>query len=308
MVILTISTADFIQAQPSFTLLKATELASFQTVSALEYYDKTLMAVGNNATRILLLNSDHKILDSLSLFNYPNQTDIANIGTGIQATAVIDLNGKPALLIMGSGERRSDKSDVWIFPLTSRSHSQVYSPSFAIPDFFKRLKKSGIPFINIDGAAQVSDRIVLANAANKQNNENHFIITEFDFWTKGATADIHTMSVNNPSLPYSISGLEYDANKDFLLFSAVGLPINNQQDGTKKGYVGFIQSASTKLKGFNISPDYLLDLDASIPILAGKNVQSICLENTKDARVSVIHLCAIDDKGKCFVYKIAINW
>jgi hypothetical protein len=288
-------------AQPVITLQKATKLPFFQSITALEYFDRSIMAIGNDATRIFMLNENHDVLDSLSLFEYPQQLNKPLGHAGIQATAIVTVANNPALLIMGSGEQRTDKSDIWLFPLRGKSYSELYTPALSIADFFKRIKRMGIDNIAIEGAAEVKGNIVLANAASANSKKNHLILTEFDFWEKGAITNIIVSELQLPAgKDIRVTGLEFDAKEDLLMFSASS--INNSNS-----FVGIIQKASKKLQQPAISVNYLLSLQEKIPELEGKKLQSICLGKTNNPGEIILHVCAIDSQKQCYVYRLSMK-
>jgi len=294
-------TSNLLIAQPVITLQKATQLPFFQSITALEYFDRSIMAIGNDATRIFVLNENHEVLDSLSLFDYPKKIGKPLGNAGIQATAIVTVANNPALLIMGSGEQRTDKSDIWLFPLKGKTYSELYTPALTIPDFFKRIRKMGVAQVSIEGAAEVNGRIVLANAAATTNDINHFIVTEFDFWAKGAMADITVIELKvPPAKNIRVTGLEFDAKEDLLLFSASS--INNSN-----GYIGIIQQASKKMKQPTIATNYLLSLHDKVPALNGQKLQSICLGKSTIPGEIILHVCAIDANSQCFVYKLSMK-
>lgn len=259
------------------------------------------MAIGNDATRIYILNDQHEVLDSLSLFDYPKKVDKPLGDAGIQATAIVTLAGTPALLIMGSGQQRTDKSDIWLFPLKGKSYSEVYTPALTIPDFFKQMKRKGIGYIDIEGAAEVNQHIVLANAASEKNKLNHFVVTEFDFWAKGATASLQVIALQNTGItPLRVTGLEFVIPEDLLLFSASSF--DKQQS-----FIGLIEHATKRLKAPQIIPDYVLPLQSTIPELSGKKLQSICLGQSSQPGEIIIHVCALDDNDDCYIYKLLMK-
>lgn len=300
-------TSSTVWAQPKLSVQKITVLPYFHSISALEYHDKTIMAIGNDATRILLLSEDHSILDSIALFDYLNKPQEKNTNSnGIRATAVVTVANTPTLLIMGSGENRMDKSDIWLFPLKGKSYSELYTPAINIPDFYKRMRRLGITQINIDGAAEIKDHILLANAATAANSNNHFVLTEFDFWTKGATADLRIIKLNSDvKQPIRVSGLEYDVAEDLLLFSASSIPTSSNE--SVESYIGLIENISSKLKQPSIRPDYLLPIYDIMPDMKGKQLQSICLGKQKNSGETIIHVCGIDANNSCYVYRFGMR-
>lgn len=306
--ILMLLTSSFLQAQPKLQLLQSTPLPYFRNLTALEYHDKTVMAIGNDATRIMLLNRQHTMLDTLQLFDYKSKPDKGLAPGGIQATAVVTLENKPVLLIMGSGQPRADKSDIWLFPLQSRHFSEVYIPSFAIPDFFKRMRKAGVKDINIEGAAAIGKRMVLANSANAKSSDNFLVVTEFDFWTNSWQVDLHLSKLELDGSGMTVSGLEYDKQQDVLLFSATTVA-HSKADSKVQPQLGVVLNASRRINQRSIRPDYLFNVAQAIPEVVNQTLQSICLEDDQAEKGgSILHLCASDPAGKCYIYKLSVKW
>lgn len=286
------------------TIEKITPLpASLSPVSAIEHFNKTLMVIGNNATHILLLNNEHKILDSLSLFDYLDAAEMKNLKSSMQATAIIRVESQPLLLIMGSGKPSKDKSDIWLLPLNSKNYSKIYLPTYAIPDFYSRLKKAGIATINIDGSAQLGNRILLANAGTGKK-PNQLINTEFDFWNKGISADFKIIDLTIPDDNLLVSGLEYDNANDMLFFSAT--PKENKNNTAP--YIGYIFEASKKILQKEIKPDGWLSLAQLNQALALQSIQSVCVEQEANKGKTRLHICVNDKSGLGFVAKMEITW
>lgn len=301
-------TSSHTTAQPKLQLLQSTPLPYFRNLTALEYHDKTVMAIGNDATRIMLLSRQHKMLDTLQLFDYKSKPGKGLAPGGIQATAVVALEDKPVLLIMGSGQPRADKSDIWLFPLQSRHFSEVYIPSFAIPEFFKRIQKAGVKDINIEGAAAIGKRMVLANSATTTSNENILVVTEFDFWTNSWQVDLHLSKLELEEPGMSVSGLEYDKQQDVLLFTATAAA-HSKADAGVQPKIGVVLEASRRINQRIIRPDYLFNLAHAIPEVGNQTLQSICLEDDQTEKGgSILHLCASDPAGKCYIYKLSVKW
>ena len=286
------------------TIEKITPLPkSLYPVSAIEHFNKTLMVIGNNATHILLLNTDHKILDSLSLFDYLDTKELKDLQSGMQATAVIKIESYNVLLILGSGQPKDYKTDVWLLPFKSKNYSKIFQSTYAIPDFYKRLKKAGVASINIDGATQLGNRILLANAGTGKN-PNQLINTEFDFWNKGVTADFNLINLTLPDNSLLVSGLEYDDGNDMLIFSAT--PKENKNNSAP--YIGCLFEASKKIKQKEIKPDAWLNLTQLSEQLAIQSMQSVCVEQQATKGKTRLHLCVNDKEGKAFVAKMEITW
>jgi hypothetical protein len=286
------------------TIEKITPLpASLAPVSAIEHFNKTLMVIGNNATHILLLNNEHKILDSLSLFDYLDAAEMQDLKSSMQATAIIRVESQPLLLIMGSGKPSKDKSDIWLLPLNSKNYSKIYQPTYAIPDFYTRLKRAGIASINIDGSAQLGNRILLANAGTGKK-PNQLINTEFDFWNKGISADFKIIDLTMPHDNLMISGLEYDNANDMLIFSAT--PKDNKNNTVAS--IGYIFEASKKMQQKEIKPDGFLSLAQLNNQLTLHSMQSVCVEQEDTKGTTRLHICVNDQSGLGFVAKIGITW
>jgi hypothetical protein len=301
-------TSSLTTAQPKLQLLQSTPLPYFRNLTALEYYDKTIMAIGNDATRIMLLNRQHTMLDTLQLFDYKSKPDKGLAPGGIQATAVVTLENKPFLLIMGSGQPRADKSDIWLFPLQSRHFSEVYIPSFAIPDFFQRMRKAGVKDINIEGAAAIGNRMVLANSANAKSRDNFLVVTEFDFWTNSWQVDLHLSKLELGRPGMKVSGLEYDKHQDVLLFSATTVA-HSKANSKVQPQLGVVLNASRRIHQRSIRPDYLLNVAQAISEVGNQTLESICLEDDQTEKSgSILHLCASDAAGKCYIYKLNVKW
>jgi hypothetical protein len=89
---------------------------------------------------------------------------------------LINVNGKPHLLVLGSASGEQRKK-VILMPLESLNTHKPCFREYYDGEFVKRLVRNGIFEVNIEGATAIGNYLVLANRGNNSNQTNHLIIT-----------------------------------------------------------------------------------------------------------------------------------
>jgi hypothetical protein len=164
------------------SLLDFKKLENFPSASGIEFYDDRIYVVGDDAKDLLVLNKKWNKPGVIHLFDSDDERISKQQKADLEASAVIHLNKKPFLLLLGSGSTDARNHAVLL---------NLQNYKFEVLDlsiFYDRLKKSGIAELNIEGASAMSGELVLSNRANKSNPDNILIVTSL---TSGKNRQMH---------------------------------------------------------------------------------------------------------------------
>ncbi len=283
-------------------LIKSASISYFPSGSTIEIFDDVLYIVGDDASEILLLDKDYNTLNKSE-----DRPEIKRISKDekidLEASTIIHREGKPFLLIVGSGSKENREKLVML-PLPYSKNS--------LPDtidntaFIKQLIETEIDEVNLEGVASTKEAIIFANRANIKNPINHLIFTASSFPDTAASSSaiIRKLILPNNKTIAGISGLAYDAGNDLLLFTASTEATESTYDDGEIGdsYIGYIKNISTQNKE-EIVPDGFINLSKSDKSFKGEKIESVCIESVIGNNY-VLHLVSDNDKGATRLFKI----
>jgi hypothetical protein len=291
------------------TLLRLLLLSDYPSGSAISYYDGQLFVVGDDAGKLLVLDSNYTEVNAITLFDYQGKRIPKAQKADLETASIVTINGKDNLLILGSAATSERERGVLLpLPLSEQPPKHI---SFST--FTNRLKTLGIPELNIEGSAVVNDHIVLTNRGNETNAVNHLIVTPSNFWTSQEDVAI---SLHKLVIPFDlpafagVSELCYIPEKDILLVVLSSEATANAYDDGMIGdsYVGWISHASRRINAHDITLDGIINLSEADPAFKGEKIEGICLASV-DGKECLLHLVADNDQGqsKLFYVRLAIE-
>jgi hypothetical protein len=299
---------------PKIQLLKSFLLHEFPSGSSITYRNERFYVIGDDATHILVLDSEYQKLDSIHLFDYAGKRIPKADKTDLEGSVVLTVGGEDHLLIVGSASRKNRKRIILI-PFTSsglnlNSHNSSFYKTKA---FVKRIKADDIEEINLEAVCLVGKHLILGNRGNRSQQENHLIVTDPDFWEHQDDATLITLKLLLPEMHakelLGISELCYLSAMDLLLITLTSEATDNSYDDGAIGnsHLGWIRNASTKLKDKNITVDGIVDLGAVDPIFKNEKIEGICAEIITSADAT-LHLISDNDSGESRLFKISVVW
>jgi hypothetical protein len=288
-------------------LLDDTLLNKFPSGSGIEFFENRLYLAGDDASELLVMNKRWKEKERVMLFASAEERIPKKKKADLEASTIIFIDNAPHLLLLGSGSREPRNKAI-LFNLSSKEINII-----DIGLFYQRLANSGIPDLNIEGAALVNNMLVLANRGNKSNPSNHLVVTDPFFWRQQETAPIRLHLLNFEPYKGSIglSGLCYAPDHEQLWFTTSMEDTNNSYDDGKIGnsYLGMVENIVRKLGRPNerLTINELVDLPATDKNFTGYKIESLCMQSEKDHNIKM-HLVADNDTGKSHLFKIQLKW
>jgi hypothetical protein len=273
-------------------------LTDYPSASAVEYLDSKLYVMGDDATQLMVLDTNFNAVDSILLFNYPDRRIPKNIKHDIESMMLSDDGRK--LILIGSGSLSPFRDTVVLINLNDKSIERK-----SISDFYTLAKTKGLKEINIEGATlRNSGFILMANRGHLGWPKNYFLFST-RLEADSINMDIDSVDINNDSSFNGISGLAYSNRNDALVITASTEQTSSVfEDGTiGKSYIWIIK----KLHSVNkFKPDIIFDLETIDPIFKGQKIESVTILNeTKDMLRLV--LVADNDNGSSTIFKLSIK-
>lgn len=287
-------------------LLKFTEIENYPSGSAIEFHEGEIYLAGDDARDILVMNRKWKQRRLIPLIRSAKKRLPKKAKLDLEAMSLIPVADQPHLLILGSGSG-PPRNRAILVNLKDHAVSMI-----DVAPFYERLENSGVPALNIEGAATVGERLVLANRGNKSQPVNHLIITSADFFNRQDTAPLQVIRVEMPSTGESsrISGLAYSARHDCLLCTLSTEDTGNAIDDglIGKSYLGRIDNFLQQIGPENtvLKLNELLDLTEADKAFCGYKIESVCIQSEKN-RSMKIHLPADNDTGVSYLFKARLE-
>jgi hypothetical protein len=281
-------------------------LNDYPSASAIAYFDNKVYMMGDDASHLLITDTDFKVLDTITFFNSATKRIPKLTKQDPEAATIMVVNKIPMLLLVGSGSLAPLRSYCWIINLITKEKSTV-----SLDTFYKRLQAAGIKDLNIEGVATIPGGFVLSSRGNKAYQKNHLIFTTPDFWLDQTNAGISIakVGVNKDTVMFNgISGLEYSPLTDRLLLTvSTENTYTTLEDGDiGKSYIWVINDISKKREYSGINPSRIIDLETIDSRFINQKIESICIISESKKQTNLI-LVADDDKGGSSMFKVELK-
>lgn len=280
-------------------LLKTTYLPNYSSASSIDYFNGRLYVIGDDAPNMMILDTQHNVLDSLQLSNTKQRRISKAEKADLESSFITSRTGKTFLYAVSSFSTPK-RNKVLILELKKNNKAVLYK---TITTF---LNKYGLAEINVEGAAIIGSKVILSNRANTTNKLNYLLVTGIT--EKGIqNKSFKKIAVRLPpgKTVTGISGLHYVKEKDILLFTASTEDTPNAYtDGAiGESYIGYIAGISSKLNSNTVSPDQFIALSGFLQQRTPQKIESITAEEGGKDQL-IIHLAADNDDGSSTLYKM----
>lgn len=275
---------------------------SYPSASSIEYYDGKLYLMGDDATKLLVLDTNLNIVDSIPIISYPENRIPKDIKPDLEASA---LNGDN-LFLFGSGSISPYRNFGWRHNLKTKDNDSI-----TLEPLFIKAKGLGIEQINIEGACLVSGKLLFMNRGNKGYPHNHLIIIDEKILNNDSSFQISVIPLaaqKNIASFKGISGLCYARESDQLIMTVSTEDTkNNYEDGTiGKSYLWIINDISTKITDKALGSKRVIDLEYFDSRFKGQKIESATVIKETD-KLIYLALVADNDDGGSTVFKMSIT-
>lgn len=286
-------------------LLDHRELKDFPSGSGIEYVDGNVYIVGDDAANVLVTNKRWNARHTIKLFDSDQKRISKKNKADLEATTALYLDNENYLLVMGSGAAEPRNKGI----LVNLKNEKV--KSFDTSVFYERIKKKGVTDLNIEGAVQVHEFLVLCNRANNTHPQNTLIITSPDFFRRQEDAQIDLLDIDFSAYEgaIGISGLTYSYVHDQLIFTT---SVEDTADSYNDGpigisYLGIVENGYRKIWRHKMKVNELIDLPGTHSEFKGHKVESVCIQSERNRSIKM-HMVADDDTGESFLFKVRLRF
>lgn len=269
--------------------LSSKKLESYPSGSTLSVYKDQVYIMGDDASSLIILDTNLKVIDSIPLFGNDRIRIEKAKKADIESSEWLQRNGKTQLWLFGSGSLSPQRDSAFCFDPATRKTERV-----DLADFYEQIKQLGIKELNIEAATLIDTRLVFGNRGNLKNKENYLVFTSAESFP--AAKELSLILLEMPENA-GISGMTYLAEEDVLLITASEENTSSAYDDGEIGesYLGIINQASEKLSCKKLSMDIWIKLSALHPDLSGQKIESVCTFGS--GKNQKLLLVSDDDKG-----------
>lgn len=279
------------------------KIENFPSASGIEYANNRLYIIGDDATQMLVLDTNFQVTDSIPLLQSGERRLPKATKPDLEAITLLPDN---KLLVLGSGSLSPYRNKAWMVDPISKKID-----SLNLGTFYETLSVSGLPEINIEGLCTIPGYFILANRGNVSYPKNHLIVASKPFWISQQESPITLIRLGNntDSIFFKgVSGLSYSEKSDKLLvtISTEDTKSNYDDGAIGKSYLWIIDNFSAKIKWAAINPDKILELEKIDNRFQGQKIESVCItEETK----SLLHLVLVadNDDGSSTLFKMIVE-
>lgn len=283
-------------------LIEYKSLPDFPSASAIEFYNNKLYLLGDDATFLLVLDSNYQPFDSISYISDKVYRLSKNIKPDIESVTILLNNDQPHLFALSSFSTET-RNKLFYFPLAEKDSFLKMEMNLT------KQQRTALPGLNIEGLAWVNSRFVLANRANKTFRTNKLLISnnstnQTKIFPPSGIIDF----VLDSETVIGVSGLYYHPDTDIMFFSASEEDTPSAiEDGTiNDSYLGWILNFSDKMDNKSIKPNQMLKLSAVNKKFTKQKIESVCVESFKDNEF-ILHLVSDNDTGTSGLFKIKLK-
>jgi hypothetical protein len=284
-------------------LKEVKKLPAYPSASAIEYAKGSYYIMGDDATHLLVLDSNFVTTDSIPVFPFPEKRIPKNSKPDIEAMTWVSPG---QLLLAGSGSLDTIRNQAVLFNNKDRQLTFL-----RLDTFYHRLKQNGLPELNIEGICSIPGNIILSNRGHKGSPQNHLIFTSRNFWEQQTQSPIAVIRIGtNPDSTVfnGVSGMTYVSGGDKLILTISTEDTRSvYEDGAiGKSYLWIVDNISSKKKWSCINPDRIIDLDATDSRFKGQKVESVTLLKETSHFIQLT-IAADNDDGSSTLFRLDVS-
>jgi hypothetical protein len=282
------------------------EIRNFPSASGIEYLNKQLYVVGDDATHLIVLDTNFTTRDSIILYPYSGKRIDKATKPDLEAISSVRSEQRNKLFAIGSGSLAPYRNQGWLIDPFRNA-----ADSFRMDSFYLRLRQLGLKEINIEGMASIPGTVLFSNRGNKAWPHNHIIVTTPRFWEFQGNTSISLINcgTNSDTSTFAgISGMGYAATSDWLFLTASTEDTRSStEDGAiGKSYLWIIKSIVSKQEWEAINPNTIIDLESIDSRFKGHKIESVTV--LRETRKTVLLALAADnDDGSSTLFRLLIQ-
>lgn len=273
-------------------------LPHFPSASAIEYAQNHFYLFGDDAPYMLVLDTALNEVDTIHYSSDTAYRVAKEVKADLESATLMSYQTNPAVVAFGSLSTRN-RQMAYAFPL----HDPHGFNSFSLHHLKQALENSND--LNIEGAAFVAGKLVLADRAHLQKPANRLFIVDTTQPFRKALPIAVRMKGNKSGL--GISGLYYHMLIDRLLFTASEeATASAYADGAIGGsYLGWIDRFSTKMQTQTVVADGLIALHKTDKRFYRQKIEGLCAISSSAGTTELV-LVADNDDGQSTLFKVLL--
>lgn len=282
------------------------QFPSYPSASAVEYFKDRYYIMGDDATHLLVLDSNLHGIDSISFYTSAGKRIPKETKPDLESIAIIYNHKTPGLLLLGSGSASPYRNTAILVDPASGQRT-----TYALDTFFRRMKNAGLAELNIEGSCTIPGSFIMVNRGHKGFPKNHLIVASPGFWEKQATTGFDFVLFGNNSDTsqfQGVSGLAYARSSDKLIATVSTEDTRSvYEDGAiGKSYLWIVDNISSKKRWNSINPNRIIDLESIDGRFQQQKIESVCVVKEAKNYIRLV-LVADNDKGSSTVFQIDIS-
>lgn len=287
-------------------LKEISRLDHYPSASGLEYHNGQFYIIGDDATYLLVLDSNFILKDSVQLYPASAKRLPKETKPDLEAITMLGWKESPKLLVTGSGSLSPFRNTCWLInPIGNKTEN------FRLDTFYQRLKYNGLEELNIEGACSIPGYIVLSNRGHIGYPRNYLVFTSQHFWRNQENAALSLVKVGGEldTTKFSgVSGLAYAPRSDRLLMAVSTEDTRSvYEDGAiGKSYLWIVKNISAKRRWKSVNPDQVIDLEAIDRRFRGQKIESVCVVKETRHFLQLV-LAADNDDGSSTLFRIMVE-
>lgn len=283
---------DMREFNPIYKVSKVAE--NYPSGSTICQLNDKFYVMGDDSAEILVLNQDMEETGRIEIFTRGDEMRLPkDIKADVESSVVINDQGKPAILFLGSGSFSPHRDSIFMLDPELQQVTRIYSQKL-----YDRLRLE-VNELNIEAAAMIDEELLLGLRANTSHPENYIAIAEI----KELTFTFKRKILIESSLENAgISGMDYHKKDDILFITFSSEDTSNAYDDGQIGesYLAFVTDARSALNEQKLVLNRVVKLSDLSPEFRNQKIESVSLVNGNRK----LMLVADDDKGQTKIFTI----
>jgi hypothetical protein len=270
----------------------------YASASAIAWYKNTLYVMGDDAPTILLLNRRLREQQQVRVFSVQQKRIPYAEKPDIESATVVQKGKEDYLWLLPSFSSTGRNKAITLNLQQKNAKPEVH---------ILTLGNAGLPHTNIEGAAIIGEKLLLANRANSQSPAHHLLQYQLE-GNNFSKKPVRSFTLNLPQTAHvvGVSGLHYEPKKDILLLTfSTELTGSATADGAiGDSYIALIKNARAQIENNSLKADTLINLTPVLKTGKPMKIESVAVQKVRGSTLRLF-LAADNDDGTSHLFRIS---